>query len=75
MKIDTTITIGNLLSVTGMLAAIAVFIISLNFTVAASREDIREIKQAVKELQATVNAIDKRTAVLEERINARGVSF
>jgi uncharacterized protein YoxC len=75
IKIDTTITVGNLLSIVGMLAAIVIFVISLNFTSNANREDIKELKQTVKEIQNTVNAIDKRLAVLEERTNRVPVAW
>jgi hypothetical protein len=67
MKIDTTFTMGNILTVMGMFAAIIIFIISLNFSSNASRADIQELKQSVREMQVTLNAIDKRTVILEER--------
>jgi uncharacterized protein YoxC len=75
IKFDATITVGNILSLVGMLAAIVVFVISLNFTTNASRDDIKELKQSIKEIQITVNAIDKRSAVLEDRMNKNTVSW
>jgi hypothetical protein len=67
MKIDTTFTVGNILTVIGMIAAVIIFTISLNFTSGANRADIQELKQSMKEMQVTLNSIDRRTAVLEER--------
>ncbi|MDR2095668.1 MAG: hypothetical protein LBP76_09145 [Treponema sp.] len=74
MKVDTTITIGNILSAIGMLAAIVVFLISINIITNENREDLKEIRQSMREMHTTLNAIDKRTAVLEERTN-RGSVF
>jgi cell division protein FtsL len=82
MKIDTTLTVGNMLTIIGMTGAIIIFIISLNAISSSNREDILELKQSVKEvqlsireLQTTVNAIDKKTAVLEERTNRTSASL
>jgi peptidoglycan hydrolase CwlO-like protein len=82
MKIDTTLTVGNMLTILGMTGAIIIFTVSLNVVSSSNREDILELKQAVKEvqlsireLQTTVNAIDKKTAVLEERTNRTSASL
>jgi uncharacterized protein YoxC len=74
MKIDTTFTVGNILTIIGMIAAIIIFTISLNFTSGANRADIQELKQSMKEMQATLNSIDRRTAVLEERTGGKALT-
>jgi hypothetical protein len=82
VKIDTTFTVGNILTILGMSGAIIIFIVSLNAISSSNREDILELKQYVKEvqlsireLQTTVNAIDKKTAVLEERTSRTSASL
>jgi type VI protein secretion system component VasK len=78
MKFDNTITFGNLLTMFGMVAAILMFVFSIHFTTNANRSDILALKQSVEstqvemrqsiaDLQRTVNSIDKRLAVVEER--------
>jgi hypothetical protein len=43
------------------------WLISLNFSSSVNRPGIQELKQSIKEMQTSLNAIDKRTAILEER--------
>jgi uncharacterized protein YoxC len=70
MKVDTTFTVSNILTIIGMIAAIIIFAISISFTSGANRSDIQELKQSMKEMQTTLNSIDRRTAVLEERTSS-----
>jgi hypothetical protein len=81
MKTDFTFTLGNLLSIIAMAGAIVVFVVSLTFLSGSNRDDIRDIKDSVtevqmslKDLQTVIYSIDRRTAVLEER-TGRNTAF
>jgi cell division protein FtsL len=74
MKTDFTFTLGHILSIIAMVSAVIIFVVSLTFLSSSNRDDIRELKESVKEVQMSINnlqtvvhSIDRRTAVLEER--------
>jgi peptidoglycan hydrolase CwlO-like protein len=70
VKLNTTITVGNLLSMVGMGAAILMFVFSIHFTTNANRADILELKASIAEIQKTVTSIDKRLGMLEVRMDS-----
>jgi peptidoglycan hydrolase CwlO-like protein len=67
-KVDTTITIGNILTVVGMLSAIVVFVISLNFTSMANGSNIKDLKQSMTTVQSTLSSMDQRLNGIESRL-------
>jgi peptidoglycan hydrolase CwlO-like protein len=73
MKVEGNLTIGNILTMLAMAAAIGIFIISMSFNAQANRDDIVELKQSmntsVSELKASIKEIQQSIKEMQTTIN------